>query len=104
MLFLIEGKHGPIAADEGIALAKQQLPALRGLSERNILKWAWGKDGGGQVLILDGENRALVDDLIAAVPAHDSQEWTITKLTDFLELLDAYVGTDLEAGTPAEDG
>lgn len=97
MKFLIEGSHGPVDPEEGRRLAQELVTVFGDLLGRGVVDQAWAREGGGRVLIVDADDRAQVDALLATLPGPASQEWAVFGLTDLVAGLDQYLRS-LDAG------
>lgn len=93
MTFLVEGSHGPVSVDEGVALAHQVRAHLAGLLAAGTVSAAWAKGGGGRVLVVEAADRAEVDAVLAAFPGPASTTWEVAEVHDYVTALDAYLAS-----------
>lgn len=91
MTFLVQGRHGPVPPDEGIAHARAARDHVAGLLAEGTLAAAWAKVGGGRALVVELDSRAEVDDLLAAFPGPADTTWEVVEVHDFVAGLDAWL-------------
>jgi muconolactone delta-isomerase len=99
--FLVQGRHGPVDPEEGIAHARAARDYVARLQADGTFAAAWAKAGGGRALVVEAGSRQEVDDLLAAFPGPADTTWDVVEVHDFVAGLDAWLASVGEPPDPA---